>query len=752
MAFKVCCTCNQEVVSIRGFSKTDGTLIWERQLYQPQLATDGTIWGIAAERDNSDASRNYRVIAPSVSFPAVGSTPASASAGRSGLKLWYRQIDPETGLTLYDTSWHWYSWKAPGVSAEFGFANRPFTFAACFQQDAATINADGWHVTPDGEPVTCRLESYDTYNTTTTRLYRLIATPIRSGGTASMTFTAAANGIRGASTVTIANVVGMSAATFASALDAGLPHIVSITATGGNYPYNHIDFEIEWEVNDKHFSSYTFPSSSAVDPVIRDLTTGDIKGVLTTTTTLRAHKWQWLSETEIVGVSTFIQSFPNVNPFLPNDTGHCVQKMTVSGGTLSSNWVTLPCEYRTTALPPGGEKIIYLRPAVRGGTLIVTHTPGRGTDQGSGEYSTWHQLSSSDGSLTTNGKNSYRFPERFQFAGPSQLFAQGVEALGSGSLVSTQRSNGFIDGHCTLTESLSGVSAVWQGSYGPTEADLTLNFPICQSVADTSNIYWTWTPRAQGVSQNNEYPLLITPTTGANAYKLAYVNAVLGSETFIGTTNPSWSSEFSFGSGYYRTDMTFESPINCRWNTGIQWRMVWTTTDGATILANTEWLDFDADFADWQAAVDAVMGVNYTGHKNCVIDDTAVTQPSSHPLPLMIWEKCLGLTWWSQNPDPVNGQSPDFLANRNIFSNMRIQLKSAEEFGWTQWSEKVGAMAWTDGATVWERSFGKKRSGFLTNVSESTVFGVLCGDLLVCGGIDVSAELNPDRTDVGVAP
>ena len=692
-----------------------------------------------------------------MSSTAIGSTPASASSGRQGVKLWYRQIDADTGLTLYDAPCYWYSWKSSGSSAEFGESNRPFVVDAIFQQDLASINADKWHVSPNGLQARCRIESFDTYNTTTTRSYRLVASAVRSGGSASMTFTAAANGIRGAASVTISNVVGMSATSFASALDAGLPHIVSITATGGDYPYNHINFEIEWETDDKHFSSYTFPASSSEDPVIRDLATGNITGVITTTTNLRSDRWQWLSETEIVGISSTVESFPNANPFFPNDTGACVQKMTVGSGILTSNWVSLPCEYRTTAIYPFGVKIGYARPAVRNETLIVTHTPGRGSDQSSGDWSTWHQLSTSDGSLTGNGRNEYRFPERFQFASDSQLFAQGVECMGTGTsgglFQSEQRTNGVGDGHCELTSSLSGTTKTWEGSYGPTESDITLSFPICQSVADTNNIYWTWRAQPQGTSQNNEYPLLITPTTGADAYKLAFVTSRASRSTFISTSNPAWSSVFSFADGYNVIDYAFESPVNCRWNTDIEWRMVWTASnDNMTILEATDWLAFNASVTDWQTALDALWGTNYTGHQNCIVDTGDEFVPGSgFPLPLMAWERFPTMTMWSQTPDPITGQSPDFLADHTAARFGRIQLRSSEEFGWTQWSEQIGAMAWSDGSTVWKRSFGTQRKKFLAT-TKSAVFGIHTETQLICGGTEVTAELDPDRTDVGVAP
>lgn len=751
MAFKVCCSCDlKDVVSVKSFHKSNGGLVWQHQLYQPQLATDGTIWGIVAERDNSAASMNYRVFAPSITWPATTATPEASVSGRFGVKLWYRQLNPDTGETLYDTTWNWYSWKSAGSSDAFVNSNRPFILAPMFQQDAASINEDGWHVTPDGGAVLCRIESFDTYNTTATRSYRLVAAPIRSGGSASMTFTAAANGIHAETTVTITNVVGMTAASFASQLAAGLPHIVSITATGGNYPYEHIDFEIEWETNSHHFKTYTFPSSSAVDPVIRDVTTGSIKGVLTTTTTLRAQKWQWLSETEIVGVSSTLQSFANVNPLLPPNTGHCVQKMTVSGGVLSSNWVSLPCEYRTTTVYPHGEKILYSRPSVKNGTLIVTHTPGRGDDQSVGETSTWHQLSTSDGSLTGNGVNTFRFPERFQFATETQLFAQGVRCIGAGTVGGvfngTQRTNGIVDGHCELTSSLSGSTKTWEGSYGPTQADITLSgAPVCQSVADGSMLFWSYINKPSGTTPDDESAFRITPTTGSDGFKLAFVMSVASRSTFISPSNPAWSSVFSFADGYYVNDYRFESPVNCRWNTtDLEWRTVWMLSDGVTIAEATDWLAFDADETDWQTAVDAVWGVNYTDHQNCIIDLASEVVPGSEaPLPLMAWERFPTMTIWSQNPDPGTGQAPDYLADHTSAPRGQIQLRSTTEFGWVKHSTKIGAMNWSDGVTLWERSFGRQRKLFLSTMA-SSVYCVHTENQLVCAGMDVLAESSPE--------
>jgi hypothetical protein len=739
MAFKLCCSCNKESSTLRAFDPDDGTLIWERRLLGPTLSTDGKIYGLAYQKDTSTASRHFKLfrLGSAVSL-RVGMLDSTVKRR----KVWIRCIDAATGLTVSDSDVFWYQTEAATLSdLLFPELLQDEEF---FSQDLFGANSDGDIVVAKSMSFglvqrTASIAVWDSGNITTTRRYTLAAAAIPETSF-SATVVAEANGIHSETSATITGMQGKTAATWESDIEAAFPHVVSCTATGGPWPQNHLDFEIEFEHDTYHLKSFVLSATENGGPYTRNAMSGNITAWTSTAekASVEGEKWQFTTADALVGLTRFRSGI-----------GLAVEHMSQAADSpidlWEQDWSTVPSGTRTTNVKHNGSDVVYHRPSTRNGKIIVSHYPVQGNDQGSFESSVHHEFDPSAGTLLSNRESGLRFPSRSIFASNSTMLLTGYQNgnsfTGLLSVNDTWKVQQPYQWYAALTSDLENGAMTYNGSYGPYD------------MADTEKLFWS-------------RPWFSLSTVGANGLVLKtsgtdnnYIATSFAGRSDYETVSGG-DSMFSLGT-YYRCRLFSWSHINCRWRTDLQWRFAWYSASPTS--GNTEpdfmtsWLDFDADSSDVQTALDAVWGSNITGDPNCVIPSAPDwPETAADFLPSMWWQRNLPIYILSQIANFPPPGVPFDLADRAYAQHMRIQVKTPVIGEFTVnpqtnvRSNQIGAMNWDDGAIVWSRPFGTWK----TSAGSSTTQRCLrTADHLLVYGNEVKAELDPEVVvDFGTAP
>lgn len=750
-----CCHCGGAGATLRAFDPDDGTLIWERALLFPARSTDGKIYGIAYEKVETSAARSYFVVnGLHNSFGSPQPCRGGTASTTPVWKMWLRAVDETTGLTVADSDFYWYQAGSttnkhpPTVSA--GPLGEMFATKS-FQQDYFTVDADGQML------VMNRLNAanfgtlvvWDSNNTTFDRRYTLIAIPITDGAV-TCTIVAEANGIHAELSATISGMRGITATDFATEIVTAFPdHVISCTATGGPWPLNHIDFEIEWEHDYYHMKNIKMAAAFLGRALhTRDFASGNISGwsLSIPSDSLAQHSsagnWSFHTDNSVIG--------EGINPGLP--VFHKIERWdyTLSGdGTreYTRTWMTEPTADRTTNVKPGGKGVNYYVPASRNGKLLVSHYPARGEGQGATEHCCWQELNPSTGAIIAQGTMNQRYTGRVSFANDSHIVSVGAnDRLQNTDFASVGNElPGQYPGtwsHAMLDDTTL-TTPIWNGSYGPNGI-----------VSDLAKMY-TATGTNPGVSDVPGSPIHIN-VSGVDQKIIGTINMFVGTEQARnnGALDP-WSPL-----PYMYTFRHLWSPVNCRWNPDIlTWRFSFGGTEQAP-AAYTPWFAFDADFATVSAEVDLVLGSDDFGIPNARITENNLYPESAVDfLPQMLWQREPFIetkTNRNQDPDGNLGLSPD-----TVGRVIRVQVKTTVPgiFTLDQYDgynpadlrkNTVTAMEWSTGDVSWSRPFGSWRTSqgtWFTQVPLRTA-----NHLLVYGG-EVKAELDPEVVvSFGTAP
>jgi len=751
MVFGLCCGCDHgPPATLKAFDPGDGALIWERALLWPSRSTDGKIYGVAYEQAFGEPSRAYRVLSlqspfglPLTRQPLYGTTVKH-------WKCWLRSIDDSTGLTISDSDYFWYqetgTSRTPPSSPTGPLSD--ILGAEHWIPDYFLVDESGHKIISSslGGSTNGKLVVWDSGNITTTRRYSLVAMPYTSGSMVA-TVIAEANGIHSEVTNTITGMRGITATDFATALAAALPdHIVSCTATGGPWPENHLDFEIEWEHDTCHFLRFGVSGGTINNgPQLRDSMTGNIAGWATNVTgsTISINyssgaNWMFTTDEKLLGIgtNTSLPLFPTVELWDASSGG--IRDFTVQ-------WTQQPTADHLVNRKPNGDQVQYFIPAVRAGRILVSHEPAQGADQlGPTEHCCWQELDSADGSIIASGTVNHRYPTRVIWASDSH-----IAAFGSTDKITHTPYSSF-DGydpypvqypgswHAQLLDDTDLVAPVYNGSYGIYPA------------AVTTDTMFTVYPQGVVAISHFDGSQLEVPVIGANQNVIATIGTGVGLSG--NTVGDSW-----FPVPYNRTTVYWFSPVNCRWNPDLlTWRYTFGGTDESPAAA-TAWLDFWADDTDVVAALDAVLGVDDFGQPNVRRHDLGTWDSSSQSfLPQMYWQRGLYIeTKTNRNIDPDQFWG---LASSSVGRVIRVQVKTTvsrtfvlNQYDVTQLRKNdVVAMNWADGATLWSRKFGRWAT---SSGSYDTQRGLLTAGYFVVKGPPVSRELDPEEVvDFGTTP
>lgn len=708
------CGCDFSPKTLKAFDKATGDLRWHHWLDNCVLSSDGeTIYGYAYAPDDSPAAMASTIVRLSGAGTPVTLGIAATAAKR--YKKWVRKISAD-GEVLGDSAFFWYTGNAGYTETPLELPEitgwQPDLFGASNAGELLQITGDFSAGTTLGE----RMIVWDDNNTTATRRYTLVAAALRDlltppTGGAKVRFIAAADGTNAETTIDVGSMIGITAADLATALEA-FPHIVSATGTGGPYPLLNIDLEIEWAQTATHFKSVQRLTATCRGfmTFCRDWDTAEITATLAQASPVNSSEslWQFDDDDNIVGVGT--------NPFtvVGGTAGIAVSKWTRSGSAYTQAWRVRPTGDRPSLFGPGGSsdesRILYKRPAIRGGSLVVTHSSGRGDDQAVGEHSDWHTLNLSTGASLSNGTLNNRLTLRASFATADQLFVCGHD-----SFLHTWTGSNYQCSRCppnssALTSTLAGTAADYFGDYGTSNfgpgsfnegaccADAEAMFSATENLIGPLLGVWSNDPQVylDPVSQDI---LTMAPALGEG-----YASRV-SADSYFGTAN------------YYRITYRFENPINRRWrNTAMEWRVGFFTAASplnyTTLIAATDWLDFTADVADLEAALDAVVGSNTYG-PNSYVEGPDYPETTEEPLPTMLWQRGIKLIMPSEqvNFPATVPPVPYGLNDRELTRFMRIQVKSPSANAHIIEAWKVSRMDWSTGAVIWDVPFGSSIAG-----------------------------------------
>jgi len=636
-----------DLITLKSFDKSDGSLLWERRLDNPVLATDGHIYGYHLQEDTTDEALNSTIIRLS-GASAGNPLRVAPTSGVQRFKKRVRKIAID-GAFVADSSFWWFTDNGGYVVSPIELPPQNLGWV----QDCFGATADGELLMMQGDNSTGAfafggesLICWDSANTTTTRRYTIVAAAVRnlttvpSGGT-KMRFRCENDGTNAEQTIDVPDMIGKTAADLATALEA-FPHIVSATGTGGPYPYVNIDLEIEWAQDTYHFKlvQRLESTSRSVRTWLRDWDTAEIMASVANPSTVNstAALWQLTEDDQIIGISTN----PASGLGTPVVDGIAIEKFTRSGFDYSQVWRTRPTESRGPIWgPPGRNRAAYSRPAIRNGVLVVGHDIARGADQATGLSSNWHEINLSTGALVSNGTSNNGLWARPTFASDSKLLAVGWDSFLNNSYAGTNyQCDRAPVGYAALMSALNGSTRDWFGPYG-----IPFNTDSSQVAADTTAIYSCsslyhgsalsgggWNGDTQFVINGSDPSIMTVITRNATGY----------------TSRVSPDGYFSLAN-YYRIQLLLQSPINHRWiSAGMDWRVAFFTvgtsiSSGSTPAMSTDWLAFDADETDLQAALDALLGSNDAG-ANAFVEGPNFIQGATEPIPQMIWQRGITLT------------------------------------------------------------------------------------------------------------
>jgi hypothetical protein len=716
------------LVTLRGFSKTDGTLLWEHLLYHPVLSTDGWIYGIYREESTATEATTCRRIA--LSGAGAGNPLRIApTSGGTFYKYWLRRISVD-GSTVENSTFFWYGEDLDAQRFLFGHSEA----GNVFLNDLYGVTEDGEMVMMEGDNTLGSfpfggesLLSWDSANSTTTRRYTFVAAAVRdlatvpTGGT-KMRFVCENDGTNAEQTIDVPNMIGISAADLATALEA-FPHIVSATGTGGPYPNTNIELEIEWAQSTYHFKSVRrlTETSRGTMTWLRDWDTMTITATCSAPTTgagSTASVWQLSEAGDLIGMSGNPASGVGAPP-LP---GVAIEKFSRSGSTFTQAWRTRPTSLYgpTWGVASGQTYAAYHRPLSRGGKLMVVHDLARGADQSSGQHCEWHEINLSTGALTANGGVNDRLHARGMFASDSQLLSIGWNSFTTNQYAGSAYQCEFrAPNFLTLTDGLSGYGRAKFGPYGP-----LLGSPVSyqQIAADDEAIY-----SCNGLAGSNTPPGVFGWT--AHTQKTINSSTLATILTASGTGSASRVSPDSFFSlqNYYRIQYWFQSPINHRWvDAGMDWQVVFYDINGVVQIA-TDWVPFTADETDLYNALHDRLGDNDAG-SNIFVEGPYEPQTADEPIPNMIWQRGIRLTITAEVPTiPWN------LATRNHLRGCTIRVRPATANEFTVSGGPLSRVDWNDGSIVWEREYAAD--------SATALSGLLLGDQYVVWGQESEREL-----------
>lgn len=737
------CGCQPTPKTLQAFDKETGEIWWSHWLDNPVLSSDGYIYGYAYEQDDSPEAMSCRI----VNLAGTGTPVTLGAAATSAIryKKRVRKID-QYGSIVGDATFFWYTGNGGYTETPFELPDQngwiPDFMAATASGELLQIAGDYTLGTTLGD----KLISWNDNDTTTTRRYTIVGAAIRDlasvpTGGCKMRFIAANDGTNASQTIDMTNMIGKTAAQLATDIEA-FPHIVSATGTGGPYPFVNIDLEIEWAQSATHFTSVQRQSSTCrgVMTWLRDWDTGEITATLVqpTTPVSKATLWQLDESDNILGIGT--NGAASIGS--PAEVGIAVEKFTRSGASYSQLWRVRPTGSRPpiwgTGASSGDPYIIYTRPAIRNGTIIVGHYPGRGNDQSVGEHSEWHEIDASAGTLLSNGTQDNRRVGRPFFASDAKLVVSGWDSFIVTDGLYYQCDRPLIN-FVALMNTLSGPVADYYGAYGPWPNTClgSGGFSAALATADETAIYSVQKidPSLAGGWNNDTQTILMTDQ---------HIRTMMTRSTIGGVSRVSADGYFGLAS-YYRIEHFFSSPVNTRWNdaSGLTWRVAFFTDDNTLSSSSptgyTDWLAFDAVLADVQTALDAILGTNDFGPNAYVQGIASGTgtedfpETSEQPCPQMVWQRGIEFIFPANNPAfPVESPPVHYGLNDRAFVRYcRIQVKSTNVNEHFMPSWLVSRFDWDTGDKIWDVPFGPSIAG---GASLGGNTGILLGTNYVVSG------------------
>lgn len=724
--------------TLKAFDKATGDLRWHHWLDSPVMSSDGYIYGYAYEQDDSAEANSCNIV--NLAGAGTPVTLGAATGGAIRYKKWVRKISTD-GAIIGDSDFWWYTGNG-------GYTDTPLELpgdGAGWLQDFFGASSSGGLLQISGDhslgtTLGDKLISWDDNNSTTTRKYTLVASPVRDlasvpTGGCKMRFIAANDGTNAEQTIDVTSMVGKTAAAIATALSA-FPHIVSATGTGGPYPLVNVDLEIVWAQSSTHFKSVQRQTGTCrgVMTWVRDWDTAAITAVLVQATTAnsKASMWQFDDSDNVIGIG----GNPLASIGSPAEVGIAVEKFTLSSGVYSQLWRKRPTSSRPAIWGPSSgteTEVFYTRPAIRGGKLIVGHYPARGDDQSTGEHSEWHELNQSTGALVANGTTNNRRVLRPWFASDEKLVAVGWDSfvidpaggVSTGYVQCDRPAPNFL----SLMTGTDGTDVDYQGPFGQLFSN-----SLQKITADESAIYC-----CQGLVANTQ----MSGGGGWNADQQVVIRTtnprLMTVQTYGGTGSVSRvSPDGYFGlANYYRIQHFLASPVNYHWRTtGLQWRIglfVSSTINSSTdAFAATAWLDFDADVTDLQTALDALLGSNDFG-PNAFVDGPDYPVTSIDTCPQMLWQRGITLTFPANNP-AFPAETPPVhygLNDRAAVTFARVQLQCESGQLHTLSGGNIIRMDWATSDIIWDVPFGNSIAG---GAEIGGIAGILLGDNYVVTG------------------
>jgi hypothetical protein len=720
-------------VTLRSFSKVDGSLIWQHWLDNPVLSSDGFIYGYAYELDDSAAANSSHMV-PLSGAGAGGPVRVARTTSVKRYKKWIRKLDT-SGNVIGDSTFFWYTGN--GAYGETPLELPSISGATHgWMQDVLGATADGELLQQSGNfsagtTLSEYLIAWDSNNTTTTRKYTFVAAAVRDlatppTGGVKMRFVAENDGTNAQQTIDVPNMIGITASALATAV-AAFPHVASASGTGGPYPLQNIELTIVWNQSTTHFLevSRLTSTSRGVRTWLRDWDTAEITATLVDTSPVNssATVWQLDASDNIIGHGT------NGSAVVGGVDGIGIEKFTRSGASYSQAWRVRPTEARGPIWGPAGRtRCLYYRPAIRGGKLIVGHDNGRGADQTTGQSSEWHEIDLAAGTLTTNGGINGAIHGRVTFATDSKLLALGWDSFMTNSYDGTiYQCDRAAPNPISLMTDFTGYDADYFGAYG--QEFIGAGSPVA---ADGSAIYGCrgfapgspagsggWSANSQKVIRSSNQALATIYTR----FKQGDVSQV-SADSFFGQAS------------YYRIQYILQSPINHRWvDAGMQWRAAFFGADNPTASDDptsfTAWLDFDDDETDFLNALLTLLGNNTYG-PNAYVAGPDYAQGSDEPIPEMIWQRGMMVTLPARST-----ASPYGINVRNDVRYMYIQVKAATANAFTLSNGYVNRVDWDTGDVIWNIPFGQNVAGGADIIGRT---GVIIGDQYVVAGDLVSGS------------
>ena len=721
-----CAPCELDSVTLKRFSKSDGTEVWQHRLDNPVMSSDMThIYGYAFEQDDSDAAKAC-LLYQLAGTGSGGSMTIAASPTIRRFKKWVRKIDID-GTVIGDSAFWWYTGNNSFYDSPLELPDNAIGWVQdCFGASGAgeLLNMSGDNRTGS---VLGLVIVWDSNNITTTRRYTILASALQNlatvpTGGAKLRVVAEADGTNAEQTIDVLSMIGKTAADLATDLEA-FPHIISATGTGGPYPLQNITLEIEWATDSHHFKSMQRLTTTdrSWSTWLRDWDTAAITAVVQPSGST-AVAWQLDGSDNVIGLSTNPNAGLNVpgNPFaiIP---GCAVEKFTRTTGPPDSygiSWRTRPTQdYPRRA----GGLTTYRQPvSIRAGRLVVCHDMARGSGQGPFDVCETNELDMSTGAVLSYGGTSQAFNSRPSFTADDQLFEIAW---------THQFAPEAPPSYYNLKTGLVGYSRDYFGAYG------LYNIRTSAVVADTQSMYAVYGQRSGGTSGQIQQMTWDSGRVGTLRYAR--------SSGYVSRVDP--DGFFSL-QRYYRLQYTPYSPFNYRWKTsGLQWRVAWhlsgslypSPANSDSPQAVTAWLDFDADEADLLAALLAVVGNNDAGPNAFVSSPIYMPQGSDEPMPCMIWQRGITITITAEQPFMPAATPPVVwnLADREIYGNPFIQIRSTAAADWTEAGGLIMRMDWVTGDVIWDTPFGQSSYGG-QNVGGNT--GMLFDDTFIVAGGEVN--------------